>query len=84
MNWLKKLWLAIREPIEEATKAALGIVVDPVIDDPRRLSGTLPEQVRDDYLRWVATPEGAVMSAAILRAAKDLALRGVEQINPND
>lgn len=84
MNWLKKLWIAIREPIEEATKAALGIVVDPVIDDPRRLSGTLPEQVRDDYLRWVATPEGAVMSAAILRAAKDLALRGVEQINPTD
>jgi len=84
MNWLKKLWIAIREPIEEATKAALGIVVDPVIDAPRRLSGTLPEQVRDDYLRWVATPEGAVMSAAILRAAKDLALRGVEQINPND
>ena len=84
MNWLGKLWIAIREPIEEATKAALGIVVDPVIDDPRRLSGTLPEQVRDDYLRWVATPEGAVMSAAILRAAKDLALRGVEQINPND
>ena len=84
MNWLKKLCIAIREPIEEATKAALGIVVDPVIDDPRRLSGTLPEQVRDDYLRWVASPEGAVMSAAILRAAKDLALRGVEQINPND
>jgi hypothetical protein len=84
MNWLKKLWNAVREPIEEAAKAALGLVVDPVIDDPRKLSGTLPEAIRDDYLRWVATPEGAVMSAAILRAAKDLALRGVEQINPND
>ena len=84
MNWLKKLWNAVREPIEEAAKAALGLVVDPVIDDPRKLSGTLPEAIRDDYLRWVATPEGALMASAILQAGKGLALQGIEQINPTD
>jgi hypothetical protein len=82
--FLKKLWGAIREPIEEAVKAGLSILMDPVIQDPARLSGTLPEQIRADYLKWVATPEGAVMSQAILRAGKGLALQAAEQINPND
>lgn len=81
--WVK-IWAVLREPIEEAAKATIRMVFQPVIIDPGGIADVLPENIRDEYREWVREPKNRVYAVAILSASQDLALLAADKINPAD
>lgn len=84
MNMLKKLWGAMKEPLEEAAKASIRMLFAPSVSDPTKLASVLPADVRDDYLKWLANPGNKLMATRVIQAGEALALSAAEKINPED
>ena len=84
MDWLQRLWNGIKEPMEEAAKAAIKLVFAPSLRNPAEMASALPANMRDEYTDWVREPKNALMAGALISAAQELALSAAEKINPSD
>lgn len=83
MEWLKRLWNGLKEPVEEAAKLAYHLATDKYVEDPKaNLLPRLPDAVRPTVEAFLASPGGAEAIVAILTTMQDAGEEALEKINP--